>query len=219
MAREDEWTVWFGRSISTLVLTPLAVFFTIQANKDSTVFNIDAYRELAMRMLGLRLKRNIAMKEVIIEEPKYLMDADMLTNVSIAIDRYSEEHHLIRWPNPFKVFFRPGDDHDIERINEVLEVAIEDLSFTRNNYVLMKINQFPIIATHAHTRPFRRKWLNIVTGLFLPTGIFFYFRMIRFRLRLYKDLQHIIRINKKLIPRLLELGNIHEAADMVKIEN
>ena len=219
MARDDNWTVWFGKCLATMVLTPLAVFFTYKANKDSVVFNYDVYRELFMRMLGLRMKRNIPMKEVFIEVPKYLMDADMLANVSIAIDRYSEEHHLIKWPNPIKVFFRPGDDKDIERINNVLEVAIEDLAFTRNRYVLMKINQFPIIATHAHTRPFQRKWLNIVTGLFLPTGIFFYFRMIRFRLRLYKDLQHIIRINKKLIPRLIELGNVASEAAMFPMDD
>ena len=215
MAKEDEWTVWFGKWISTMVLTPLAVFFTYKANKDSTVFSMDAYRLLLIRMLGLRMKRNIMKKEVIIEEPKYLMDADMLTNVGIDIERYSEEHHLIRWPDPIKVFFRPGDDQDIERINQVLEVAIDDLSYSRNNYVLMKLNQYPVIATHAHTRPFRRKWLNVITGLFLPTGIFFYFRMIRFRLRLYNDLQHVIRINKKLIPRIIELGNLQEEGSVV----
>ena len=87
---------------------------------------------------------------------------------------------------------------------------IEYLSYTKENYVLMKINQYPIIATHAHTRPFQRKWLNIITGLFLPTGIFFYFRMLRFRFRLYKDLQHIQRINKKLIPRVIEIGDVQK---------
>jgi len=213
MAREDEWTVWFGKWISTLVLAPLALFFTVQANKDSTVFNIDAYKLLMMKMLGLRTKRSIMKKEVIIEEPKYLMDADMLTNVNIEIERYSEQHRLLRWPNPIAVFFRPGDDHEIEHINHVLEVAIEDLSFTRDRYVLMKLNQFPIIATHAHTRPFERKWLNILIGLFLPTGIFFYFRMIRFRLRLYKDLHDIIRINKKLIPKVIALGDVKKEAE------
>ena len=219
MARENEWSVWFGKWIATMVLSPLAVFFTYQANKDSVVFNYDAYREFFMRVLGLRMKRNIPMKEVFIEEPKYLMDADMLTNVGIAIDRYSNEHHLVRWPNPIKVFFRPGDDDDIQNINNVLEVAIEDLAFTRNKYVLMKLNQYPVIATHAHTRPFQRKWLNIITGLFLPTGIFFYFRMIRFRLRLYRDLQNIIRINKKLIPRLIELGNLKKEAEMMPVDD
>jgi lipopolysaccharide export system permease protein len=217
MARDDNWTVWFGRGISTVVLAPLAVFFTFKANQDSTVFNVDAYRLLIMRMLGLRTKRNLVKKEVIIEEPKYLMDADMLININIEIARYSEDHKLLRWPNPVKVFFRSGDDHEIEHINEVLEVAIEDLSYTRDNYVLMKINQFPVIATHAHTRPFERKWLNIITGLFLPTGIFFYFRMIRYRFRLYKDLQDIIRINKNHIPKAVELGDVKAYADMVNV--
>jgi lipopolysaccharide export system permease protein len=208
MARADEWTIWFGKWISTMVLTPLAIFFTYKANKDSTVFNMDAYRMLMMRMLGLRMKRNIVRKEVIIEDPKYLDDAEKLKRVSQKIEEYSEEHKLLRSPNPIHVFFRPGDDHEIAQINDVLEDAIEDLGYTRDKYVLTKLNQFPIIATHAHTRPFERRWLNVVTGLFLPTGVFFYFRMIRYRIRLYKDLQNIIRINEKLIPKVVELGNI-----------
>ena len=208
MAREGEWTVAFGMTISTWTLAPVAAFFTYKANKDSVVFNIDLYKQIVSRILGLRTKRNITRKEVIIEDPKYLLDAEMLKNISIAIERYGEEHHLLRWPNPIKVFFHSGDDHDIESINNVLETAIEDLSYTRNNYVLMKLSQFPVIATHAHTRPFQRKWLNAITGLFLPTGLFFYIRMIRFRIRLYRDLQHIIRVNNKLIPRVVELGDL-----------
>ena len=86
----------------------------------------------------------------------------------------------------------------------------QNLSYTKNNYVLMKLNQFPVIATHAHTRPFRRKWLNALTGLFLPTGIFFYFRMIRFRVRLYRDLRTILRVNEKLIPRVILLGDVEK---------
>ena len=218
MARADEWTVWFGKMLGTAVLSPIAVFFTYKANKDSTVFNTDQYRQLMMRMLGLRTKRHITKKEVIIDDPKYLTDAEMLRNISLEIDRYSERHHLLRWPNPVRVFFRPGDDHEIEHINSVLEVAIEDLSYSRNNYVLMKLNQYPVIATHAHTRPFRRRWLNALTGLFLPTGVFFYFRMIRFRFRLYKDLQNIIRINRKLIPRVIELGDL-QAENSIVINN
>ena len=215
MARDDNWTVWFGKLLGTVVLSPLALFFTHKANNDSVVFNVDLYKELAMHILGLRTKRHITRKEVIIEDPKYLTDAEMLKNISIEVDRYSVDHKLLRWPNPIKVFFRPGDDHEIENINNVLETAIEDLSYTKDNYVLTKLNQYPIIATHAHTRPFQRKWLNVATGLFLPTGIFFYFRMIRFRFRLYKDLQHIIRINEKLIPRVINLGDLQREMEVV----
>ena len=169
------------------------------------------------RMLGLRTKRYIVRKEVIIEDPKYLTDAEILTNISLEISDYMQRHKLLRWPNPIRVFFHPGDDNDIEQINSAMEVAIEDLSYSKNNYVLMKLNQYPIIATHAHTRPFRRKWLNAITGLFLPTGIFFYIRMLRFRFRLYRDLQRIIRNNEKLIPRIIQLGNLQKEGSMTVI--
>ena len=205
MARIDEWTVWFGKLLGTAVLSPIAIFFTYKANKDSTVFNVDLYKSILMRMLGLRTKRSVMMKEVIIEEPKYEMDAQMLTNISQEIKQYAQHHNLLRWPNPIRVFFHPGDDHEIEHINGVLEVAIEDLSYSRNKHVIMLLNEYPIIATHAHTRPFRHKWLNVVTGVFLPTGIFFYFRMIRFRFRLYKDLQRILQTNEKLTERIHQL--------------
>ena len=208
MARDDNWTVWFGKLLGTAVLTPIACFFTYKANNDSVVFNVDLYKNIIISMLGIRTKRYITRKEVIIEDPKYLADSEILKNVSLEVSKYMERHKLLRWPNPIKVFFRPGDDHDIEQINSALEVAIEDLAYTKNNYVLMKLNQFPVIATHAHTRPFQRKWLNAVTGLFLPTGIFFYFRMIRFRVRLYRDLQNILRINEKLIPRVIDLADL-----------
>ena len=205
MARIDEWTVWFGKLLGTAVLSPIAIFFTYKANKDSTVFNVDLYKSILMRMLGLRTKRSVMMKEVIIEEPKYEMDAQMLTNITLEIKQYAQHHNLLRWPNPIRVFFHPGDDHEIEHINGVLEVAIEDLSYSRNKHVIMLLNEYPIIATHAHTRPFRHKWLNVVTGVFLPTGIFFYFRMIRFRFRLYKDLQRILQTNEKLTERIHQL--------------
>ena len=205
MARIDEWTVWFGKLLGTAVLTPIAVFFTYKANKDSTVFNMDLYRSIAMRMLGLRTKRSIMSKEVVIEEPHYEDDSNRLTAISQQTANYMEQHKLLRWPNPIVVFFRPGDDQEIARINDELEATIEDLSYSRDKRIIALLNRYPVIATHAHTRPFQRKWLNVVTGLFLPTGIFFYCRMIRFRFRLYKDLQHILTNNRKLVARIGEL--------------
>ncbi len=206
MARDDQWTVWFGKLISTVVLTPVAAFFTYKANNDSVVFNMDLYKNLFMRMLGLREKRHIMRKEVIIEDPKYTVDADLLINVNQEILAYSDHHKLLRWPNPINVFFHAGDDQEIEKINNALETAIEDLSYSTDRLILTELNNYPIIATRAHTRPFRKKWLNIVTGLILPLGIFFYFRMLRFRFRLYKDLRTIRQTSDRIVPRALELS-------------
>ena len=206
MARADEWTVWYGKFISTIVLAPVATFFTYKANNDSVVFNIDLYKDLLRRFLGLRVKRNITRKEVIIEDPKYDLDAEKLKQVNEHVARYSEEHKLLRLPNPISVFFKASDDHEIERINEVLEETIEDLSFSRDRLILTELNHYPVIMTRSHTRPFSRKWMNVVAGLILPVGLFFYLRMWRFRLRLYRDLHTIRQTSNKIIPRALELA-------------
>ena len=206
MARDDQWTVWYGMLISTVVLTPLSAFFTYKANNDSVVFNIDLYKQILMRVLGLRTKRHIYRKEVIIEDPKYQHDAEQLEDITLKIKQYQEHHKLLRWPNPIKVFFHAGDDQEIEHINETLEETIEDLGYSRDKIILTELNNYPIMATHAHTRPFRQKWLNIITGLVLPVGLFFYFRMLRFRFRLFKDLRHIRLTNERIIPKALELA-------------
>ena len=207
MAREGQWTVWFGMTISTVALTPIAAFFTYKANKDSVVFNIDLYKSFFMRVLGLRSKRHIYRKEVIIEDPDYQKDADILADINRQITHYSEHHKLLHWPNPIVVFFHAGDDQEIEAISERLEETIEDLSYTKDKLILTELNQYPILATRAHTRPFRKKWMNIVTGLLLPVGIFFYIRMLRFRLRLYKDLRTIRHTSERIIPKAVELAD------------
>ena len=202
MARDDQWTVWYGMTISTVVLAPISVFFTYKANNDSVVFNIDMYKQVLMRVLGLRSHRHIYRKEVIIEDPIYALDSFYLLQISEEIKKYSEEHKLLRLPNPIHVFFRPGDDQKIQEIVDKLEDIIDDLANTKDAQILNYLNHYPIVATHAHTRPFRQKWLNIITGLILPLGIFFYLRMCRFRLRLRKDLNRILETNHDVVERV-----------------
>ena len=204
MGKDGVWNIWVGKLMATAILAPLAVFFTIKANNDSAVFNMDAYRTFFMKLLGLRLHRHVSSKEVIIEDPHYQDDMRHLQDMNHTIEDYNHEHKLLRLPNPIKVFFRPGDDQVISVISNVLEETIDDLSNTRDKQILSYINRYPILATNAHTRPFRKKWLNIVTGLILPVGLFFYLRMCRFRLRLHKDLSHIRQINDLVIARINE---------------
>ena len=206
MARDDQWTVWYGLTISTVVLAPIACFFTYKANNDSVVFNIDLYKQLFMRVLGLRTHRHIYRKEVIIEDPIYALDSYYLLNISKDIKEYGEEHKLLRLPNPIHVFFRPGDDQKVEHIIQALEDVIEDLANTKDTQILGYLNHYPVVATHAHTRPFRQKWLNIITGLVLPLGVFFYLRMCRFRLRLHKDLNNILETNQWVLERVADFA-------------
>ena len=202
MARDDQWTVWFGKMISTAVLTPIAVFFTYKANNDSVVFNIDLYKNFFMKLLGLRSKRHIFRKEVIIEDPKYPEDAEKLLALNQDIYRYTKEHKLLHWPSPIKVFFHEGDDQEMEQISDRLEAVIEDLGYTKDKIILSELNHYPVLAATAHTRPFRKKWLNIIAGLIIPVGIFLYIRMIRFRMRLYRDLRTIRHTSDHIVERI-----------------
>lgn len=205
MARDGIWTVWFGKLISTAVLTPVAIFFTYKANNDSVVFNADLYINIIHTIFGIRTKRNITKKEVIINDPDYTGDTIRLKDISDKISGYSAEHNLLKAPNPIKVFFHEGDDQQIKLISAELEEVIEDLSNTKDNIILNELNNYPVMATHAHTRPFRSKWLNIATGVIIPLGIFFYLRMCRFRLRLMRDLKAVRRTNTAITERIRQM--------------
>lgn len=206
MARGGMWAVWFGKSIAVAVLTPLAVFFTYKANCDSVVFNVDAYRNLLMKILGMRVKRSISRKDVIIEDPDYRKDADEVRWLAAEAKEYSMAHKLKTPPNFINVFFKYQPDHAVEEIGERMETMISDLSNSRDRMVINLINEYPMIMVKAHTRPFERKWMNVVAAVIVPVGLFFYFRMWRFRLRLMSDLVQIEDVSGKLANRLDEIN-------------
>ena len=198
MARLGSWDIWFGKTLALAVLSPVAVFVTYKANNDSTVFNIDLYRELLMRLLGMRIKRHLYAKAVIINLPDYDKDLLKLAGITADVKKYEQEHTLRSLPNPVTVFFKYKLDHEIERISEEMELLIEDLHNTRSRQLIVELNRYPVLSVKAHTRPFERQWLNGLSAVVLPLGIFFYLRMVRFRLRLYKDLRVICQNNERI---------------------
>lgn len=202
MAKQASWTIAFGKGLAPAVLIPIAVFVTYKANKDSVVFNMDAYRMFFMRLFGLRLKRNVASKEVIINDPDYMGDARRLKALSATLEQYSQEHKLVRLPNPVNVFFKYKRDAVIEQMAAELEDIIEDLGNTRDRYVLSYLNQYPVVSEKAHTRPFDTPWMNKAAAVIFPLGIILYIRMCRFRLRLYKDLRQIMKTNALMTERI-----------------
>ena len=205
MARGDMWTVEFGKGLAPAVLIPLAGFVTYKANRDSMVFNIDQWKAVIMKALGWRTKRHVYGKEVIIEDPNYLEDRQLLLNMNDDIRRYVEEHRLKSLPNVVQVFFRYQPDHEVERISDELEKVIDDLTNTRDKVILNELNNYPVLAVKAHTRPFEHKWLNIVSAIIIPLGLFFYLRMWRFRIRLLRDLKQIVQTNDAVTEQITKI--------------
>lgn len=214
MARDGNINMVLGMWISTMVIAPFSVFFTYKANKDSVVFNIDAYKHFFVRLFGLRTSRHIFRKEVIIDEPRLdKLPAEIETLIS-ACKAYNEKTKLLRAPSYVNIFFHHAPDRVAKQIDEQMERIVEELSNSRNRMVLEVLNRYPILYTHAHTSPFDKKWANVAAGLFVPLGIVLWFRIWRFRLRLYRDMRVIVRTSEQLLA-LLQGNTLVEGGDTV----
>ena len=208
MAKSGEWVPWFGEWLSSMVLCPIGIFLTYKANKDSAVFNIEAYINVIRKILGLRISRHIARKEVIIHDPDYPVVKTELMALSQEWQAYAQKSRLRLPPNYLHIFFHNIDDHEVISLSRKMENLITILSNSRDATILDALNKLPIVSTHAHTRPFHNYKWNMVLGIIFPLGIFFYFRIWRYRLRLYKDIQQIKKYSAFIAERIEKISEI-----------
>ena len=176
MARQASWSIAFGKGLAPAVLIPLATWVTYKANKDSVVFNMDAYRMFFIRVLGLRVKRHITSKEVIIHDPNYFDDVRKLSLLTDSVRRYSRKYKLKYLFNSIAASVRYKPDPELDSIIADLEAIVDDLSNTRDRFILSYLNKYPIIA---------EKGLG--------------------RLRLYRELKQIRKVNDLMITRIEQL--------------
>ena len=176
MARQASWSIAFGKGLAPAVLVPLATWVTYKANKDSVVFNMDAYRMFFIRVFGLRIKRHITSKEVIIHDPNYFDDARKLSLLTDSVRRYSRKYKLKYLFNSIAASVRYKPDPELDSIIADLEAIVDDLSNTRDRFILSYLNKYPIIA---------EKGLG--------------------RLRLYRELKQIRKVNDLMITRIEQL--------------
>ena len=211
MASEGVWKIWFGSWLSTMILAPLGLFFTYQANRDSGILKNDAIKNFLMTLFAISEKRNITVKEVVIDNPDYKMCCVELREIYTAAHRYKANNALKKIPSVKKVFFTSKDDALYE-LNEKLENIVEVLGNSRNSRIIARINDLPVLSVRPILAPFKRKWMNCILLLVLPISILVYARAIRFRIKLLKDLirieirtREIIKIIKK--EKLIDIEN------------
>ncbi len=176
MARQASWSIAFGKGLAPAVLVPLATWVTYKANKDSVVFNMDAYRMFFIRVFGLRIKRHITSKEVIIHDPNYFDDVRKLSLLTDSVRRYSRKYKLKYLFNSIAASIRYKPDAELDSIIADLEAIVDDLSNTRDRFILSYLNKYPIIS---------EKGLG--------------------RLRLYRELKQIRKVNDLMITRIEQL--------------
>lgn len=135
MAREGRMDVWLGTWLSSIALLPLGVFLTYKAVGDSSVFNIDAYKDFIMRMFGKHPKRSLEPKEVILHEVDPLEALEMLARFSSDAKKASEAKRS----RLDKLLGRPS----LSGLEEEMNALIDYLSNTRQKIVVALLNEYP----------------------------------------------------------------------------
>ncbi|MBQ9664987.1 MAG: LptF/LptG family permease [Bacteroidaceae bacterium] len=160
VGREGNMPVWLGMWLSTIILAPLGIFFTVKSNNDSAVFNMDAYVALWKKVLGIRPKRNIVRKEVIINDPDY---ADMHGVLEQLITTSREYLGSLPHSTPIgylryivRFWFSRREDMQAEGINLLVEYVVEVLSNSKDRQVLLWLNGYPVLETR-NFRFYRRR--------------------------------------------------------------
>ena len=170
LGREGVVPVELGVWMSTLILTPIGVFLTVKSNNDSAVFNMDSYKEFFRKLLGIRQKRNIRMKEVIINDPDYGYAETLIDEISSRCRKYMKDKKLKRFSYYLKLYFGKGDSSDIRDICEKIDYLVDMLSNSKKRQVIADLNHMPIVDYHS----------------------FRYWRRVR------NDMRHIIKTGDKL---------------------
>lgn len=198
-ARVGEIPVWCGSWMSTAVLAPLGIFLTYQANRDSGVFNADIYKNAFRWLFGLRNKRHLAMKEVIIDDPDYTAIQEQLAALTAACKEYNRSQLRGFFPHYTRMFTAESNKDDaLLDINAQLGSIVEQLANSRRHEILKALNNYPVLSVGTHAAPLPRKWMNMTAGIVLPLGALFYARACLFRYRLKKDLRQIVKTNKEI---------------------
>ena len=206
MFREGEWSI-VGCWLSTIILTPFSIFFTVKANADSTIFQLDVYKEFFRYWFGGKQSRNIVRKEVIIEEPDDKLCSDKLQVIAGESSNLSSLGLFNGLPNYLNLFFRDVDSSRLDTFGDGIEEVINELSNSRDKVVLNMINKIPIMPVYGIEPPFKKAWFNRVVGVVLPLGLLFYLRAWFFSIYLKKHINTITEVTSELAVYLKEKDN------------
>ena len=205
MARDGRIAVWAGMWVSSAVLLPLGVFFTYKAVNDSAVFNMDAYRNFFRKIFGGHAVRHYEIKEVVIDDVVPLVainKANSLSNECVSfLEKYNKRQSYIEyWINGYS-------RHEMRDIDSNLEMLVSYLANTKNQLLINKISQYPILKRMWLCNLTQNKIISWICIILLPIGIILYLIGLNSQKRLKQDLTMVCKVNKD-VTEILESKEI-----------
>lgn len=198
MSRDGVWSSWSGVWLSSFALLPIGIFLTYKAVNDSDVFKADAYANLMKKLFGRQQKREITLKEVIINEVNNSEALTMIDRLTVCCAELSEQMSQKNNKGFLAYWLHGFDIAALNKIIEMLEQMIEYVSNSRDKYAVMKLSEYPVLSADFFYRPVEKRKESVISMALLPLSIPVY--MIgRWRLKkLHARLQQIIARNNEL---------------------
>lgn len=197
MAREGKMPVWEGMWLSSAVLLPLGIFFTYKAMRDSAVFNKDAYVTFFRRLAGMREKRSMEIKELV------MVDVDPTEALTLLYRlRHTDKEFLERNPKRIsflKYWLKGYDTAELRQVSQTLESVVGYLSNSRNKKVMNLLNGYPFIRNLWLYRPASKKWVGYCMMAILPLSLPVYFAGLRHLRILREELEKVASVTDQLI--------------------
>lgn len=197
LARDGRWVVWQGIWLSSAVLLPLGIFLTKKAVNDSAVFNPDAWLNFLRRVTGLHQTRKLAAKEVIINEVNTTEALTLIGNLKDTcqqfLDRYpGRQRYIDYWQQGY-------DKVAIKALSEEVDRVVDYLSNSRDQMVLNKAMDYPVIRQLLTYHPVSNRGLGSVMAVLFPIGLPMWLIGLRHQSNLKRDVRLTIRTCDQLV--------------------
>lgn len=197
LARDGRWEVWQGIWLSSAVLLPLGIFLTHKAVNDSAVFNPDAWLNFLRRFTGLHQTRKLTAKEVIINAVDKNEAIRRINDLKAACQQF-----LDRYPSrqSYQEYWRQGFDKTaIKALAEQVDDVVDYLSNSRDQMVLNKAMDYPVIRQLLTYQPATNKNVGTALAALFPIGLPLWLVGLRHQKNLKRDVHLTMRTCDQLV--------------------
>ena len=192
LARDARWPVWQGIWLSSAVLLPLGIFLTKKSIDDSAVFNIDAYRNFFSRIFGLQQTRQLELKEVVMEEVE---NDEALARLAALRETAQAFLNGYRKRQSYLEYWLKGyDKPQLQALAREINETVDYLANSRDQLVLNKAMDFPIIRKLFLYRPCGVAWLGWICAIVFPVGLLGYLLGTRLQKRLKGEISTTVNV-------------------------
>ena len=197
LARDGRWEVWQGIWLSSAILLPLGIFLTHKAVNDSAVFNPDAWLNFLRRFTGLHQTRKLELKEVIInevDEPRVLaLVSDLKEKAQLFLSHYpGRQRYIDYWQHGY-------DKAAIRTLADQVDSLVDYLSNSRDQMVLNKAMDYPVIRQLLTYQPTTNKSLGTIIAALFPLGLPLWIIGLQHQKSLKRDIQQSIKTSDQLL--------------------